>query len=75
MMTAEIITNRLKEHIPSAQIRATDMTGGGDHWQVRIRATEFKGKTLIQQHQMVYQALGELMKSQIHALSLDTGEA
>ena len=36
---------------PSADVRAVDMTGGGDHWQVSIKAEEFKGKSLVEQHQ------------------------
>lgn len=74
MVTANTIIERIKEKLTSADIKAKDLTGGGDHWQVTIRADEFKGKTLVQQHQMVYQALGELMKHEIHALALDTGE-
>lgn len=74
MVTAETIIKRIQEKIISAEVKAKDLTGGGDHWQVTVRAKEFKGKTLIQQHQMIYQALGELMHHQIHALSLDTAE-
>ena len=48
------------------------MTGGGDHWQVAIRAEEFSGKSMVEQHQMVYAALGDWMKKDIHALALDT---
>jgi stress-induced morphogen len=75
MTTAETIINRIKQSLPSATVKATDMTGGGDHWQVTIRAAEFRGKTLVEQHQLVYQALGEMMRREIHALSLDTREA
>jgi stress-induced morphogen len=74
MTTAEIIINRIKEQLPSAQIKAHDMTGGGDHWQLTIRASEFRGRSLIEQHQLVYKALGEMMREEIHALSLDTKE-
>lgn len=75
MVTAELIVSRLKAQLPSAQVTARDLTGGGDHWQVQIRALEFKGKSLVEQHQMVYRALGELMAGPIHALALDTKEA
>lgn len=75
MAEAETIISRIKQHIPSAEVRAQDLTGGGDHWQVVIRAKEFAGKSLIEQHQMVYKALGDMMKREIHALSLDTKEA
>lgn len=75
MAEAETIISRIKQHLPSADVRAKDLTGGGDHWQVVIRAKEFAGKSLIEQHQMVYKALGDMMKREIHALSLDTKEA
>ena len=48
------------------------MTGGGDHWNVSIVAKEFEGLNLVQQHQLVYKALGDLMKEDIHALALNT---
>jgi stress-induced morphogen len=75
MAEAETIISRIKEALPSAEVRAHDLTGGGDHWQVVIKAKEFAGKSLIEQHQMVYKALGDMMKREIHALSLDTREA
>ena len=75
MVTADIIVTKLRQDMPSAKITATDMTGGGDHWRVVISATEFKNKSLVEQHQMVYKALGDLMKQEIHALALDTREA
>ncbi len=74
MVTADTIVSKLREHMPSAKITATDMTGGGDHWRVVIKASEFKDKSLVEQHQMVYRALGDLMKKEIHALALDTQE-
>ena len=74
MVSADVIIDKLKAQMPSAQIKAVDMTGGGDHWQVTIRAAEFKGKTLVEQHQMVYRALGDMMSGPIHALALDTKE-
>lgn len=74
MVTSEIIVDRIKKQLPGAQVKANDMTGGGDHWQVTVRAPEFKGKSLVQQHQLIYQALGELMRQDIHALALDTKE-
>lgn len=77
-MAPDQIIERLKKTFPQAKIRAYDMTGGGDHWQVKIEDEAFRGKGLVEQHQMVYQALGEWMYREIHALSLDTkapGEA
>jgi stress-induced morphogen len=72
---AEDIIARIQESIPSAQIKAYDMTGGGDHWQLTIQAKEFNGLNLVEQHQLVYKALGEWMHGPIHALSLNTRAA
>lgn len=72
MVTAEQIETKIKEALPSAEVRALDMTGGGDHWQVSVRADEFDGKTMVEQHQLIYGALGDWMKGAIHALALDT---
>ena len=72
MVSEKDLIDRIVQHLPSANVKAYDMTGGGDHWQVRIEAQEFSGKTLIEQHQMIYKALGEWMDKDIHALSLDT---
>ena len=72
MVSEETIIERLLEALPSAKITANDLTGGGDHWRVKIVAEEFRSCSLIEQHQMVYRALGSLMDKEIHALSLDT---
>jgi stress-induced morphogen len=72
---AEDIISRIQQSIPSAQIKAYDMTGGGDHWQLTIQAKEFSGLNLVEQHQLVYKALGEWMHGPIHALSLNTRAA
>jgi stress-induced morphogen len=72
VVTAEQIIEKIKGALPSAEVKANDMTGGGDHWQVAIRAEEFSGKSMVEQHQMVYAALGDWMKKDIHALALDT---
>ena len=75
MVTAEVIIERIKSHLPTAEVKVRDLTGGGDHWSATIKAQEFRGKSLVEQHQMVYAALGELMRQEIHALALDTKEA
>jgi stress-induced morphogen len=72
MPTSDKIIEKIKAALPNATIKAVDLTGGGDHWQVTIRAEEFNGKSLVEQHQMVYRALGDMMKQEIHALALDT---
>lgn len=71
-MKADDIIQRIQASLPSAQVKAYDMTGGGDHWQLTIHASEFSGLSLIEQHQLVYKALGDWMHGPIHALSLNT---
>jgi len=60
----------LKEKFPDASIELSDMTGGGDHLQLEIASVQFKDKSPIQQHRMVYEALGDLMKGPVHALKI-----
>jgi stress-induced morphogen len=62
----------LQAAFPGAQIRLSDMTGGGDHWQLEIKAKEFSGASLVEQHKMIYSALGDLMKEKIHALAINS---
>lgn len=71
-MEAVNLKEILENAFPGAQISAQDLTGGGDHWNVNIVAKEFEGLSLVEQHQLVYKALGDLMKEEIHALALNT---
>ena len=72
-MTADDITQRIQAALPDAEVAVQDLTGGGDHWQVAIVSAAFEGKTRIQQHKMVYDAVGEAMDGiQIHALAIKT---
>ena len=71
-MQAKEIENKLLETFPDAEISLVDLTGGGDHWQCNIKSKAFADKTLVEQHQMVYKALGDWMKEKIHALALNT---
>ncbi len=57
---------------PDAAIELTDLTGTQDHYQARVVSSAFEGKSMIQQHQLVYGALGEAMQGRIHALALKT---
>lgn len=71
-MQAQQIEERLLLHFPNARVKVRDLTGGGDHWEVTITAQEFQGKSLVEQHQLVYKALGAWMRKEIHALALKT---
>ena len=59
----------IEQGLERAQV---EIEGDGQHFSAVIVCPDFSGKSRIQQHQMVYQALGERMKSQIHALSMRT---
>ena len=72
MMEPDRIREMLVAALPGADIDVKDLTGTKDHFQATVVAPQFQGKSLIEQHQMVYRALGERMKSDIHALALTT---
>jgi len=71
MTTPEEIRRAIEAALPGARTEVADTTGAGDHFDVQVKAVAFAGKTLVEQHQLVYQALGGLMP-RIHALSLRT---
>jgi stress-induced morphogen len=50
----------------------TDLAGDGDHWAAKVTAPQFEGKSRVQQHKMVYEALGGKMGGVLHALQLTT---
>lgn len=63
----------IKASLPGAQVNVEDLTGGGDHYQVTVVSEDFEGRSLVQQHQLVYGAVREAMSSEaIHALALKT---
>ena len=71
-MSAGEIEQMIKEAIPDAVVRIDDLRGDGDHYAASISSNEFKGKTRVQQHQMVYAALKGKMGGELHALALTT---
>jgi len=71
-MDAGAIESLIKESIPDAQVTIQDLAGDGDHYAARVVSAAFKGKSRVQQHQMVYKALRGRMGDQLHALALQT---
>ena len=71
-MDAGEIERLIKQGIPDAQIAIEDLRGDGDHYAATVVSASFIGKTRVQQHQMVYQALKGRMGEQLHALALQT---
>ncbi|MEO0410031.1 MAG: BolA family transcriptional regulator [Cyanobacteria bacterium P01_A01_bin.135] len=73
MVTPEQVETMIKSGLPDAEVSVQDLTGGSDHYQVTVVSSAFEGKSLIQQHQMVYRAVNQAMSTEaIHALSLKT---
>jgi stress-induced morphogen len=66
------IKQRIESSIPGARADVEDYTGGGDHFRATVTASAFAGRTRIEQHRLVYDALGADIGGPIHALSLKT---
>jgi stress-induced morphogen len=71
-MNADEIEALICEGIPGARVIIEDLRGDGDHYAAHVISAAFKGKSRLQQHQMVYQALGGRMGNALHALALQT---
>ena len=72
MPSPDAVRQRLLATFPDARVEVTDLTGTQDHFQALVVTPAFQGKTRIEQHKMVYAALGDLMNGPIHALALTT---
>jgi len=66
------IEKLLKDAFPDADVTMTALADDNDHWAATVTSSAFKGKTRVQQHQMVYAALQGRMGGVLHALSLTT---
>jgi stress-induced morphogen len=72
-MDANQIEKLIREGIPDAEVTIQDLAGDGDHYKATVIAASFRGKSRVQQHQLVYQALKGEMGGKLHALALQTG--
>ncbi|MBE9139224.1 BolA family transcriptional regulator [Nodosilinea sp. LEGE 07088] len=73
MITPDQVSTMIQAGLPDAKVEVQDLTGGGDHYQVVVVSSQFAGRSLVQQHQLVYGAVREAMSSEaIHALALKT---
>ena len=77
----ELIKNKIKDQINISEIEIIDQSAdhanhpgnsGGGHYKALIISNDFNDKTLVERHQMIYKALGELMTNEIHAFSMKT---
>ena len=71
-MDAREIETMIKDKLPDAQVTIEDLRGDGDHYAATVVSSAFKGKSRVQQHQIVYEALQGNMGTQLHALALQT---
>ncbi|MEL6382744.1 MAG: BolA family transcriptional regulator [Cyanobacteria bacterium J06626_18] len=73
MVTQEQIVTMIQVEMPDAEVQVNDLTGGGDHFEVTVVSSQFAGRSLVQQHQLVYKSVQQAMSSEaIHALALKT---
>jgi stress-induced morphogen len=73
MVEEQDLEERIRQGVGDvSHIAVNDLTGTKDHWEAVIVSDAFSGKSPIEQHQMVYAALGELMAGPVHALALKT---
>jgi stress-induced morphogen len=71
-MNANEIERLIKDALPDAQVTIRDLAGDGDHFAATVISAAFKGKSRVQQHQIVYNALKGQMGGVLHALALQT---
>jgi stress-induced morphogen len=71
-MKAEEIERFIKDAFPDADVTISDLAGDDNHWSAVVTSSAFKGKSRVQQHQMVYAALKGNMGGVLHALQLQT---
>lgn len=72
-MDVNEIERLIKSRIPDADVTIRDLAGDGDHYAATVLAESFRGKSRVQQHQIVYEALKAEMGGKLHALALQTG--
>jgi stress-induced morphogen len=71
-MTARDIETLIKQALPDAEVVIRDLAGDGNHYAAEVVSSAFRGKTRVQQHKLVYDALKGNMGGVLHALALQT---
>jgi acid stress-induced BolA-like protein IbaG/YrbA len=69
MVTPESVKRGIEAGLACEHV---EVLGDGQHFQAVVVSAEFKGRSRVQRHQLVYAALGERMREEIHALSMQT---
>lgn len=73
MLDPEMIRARIAAALPGAEVDVRDLTGTGDHFEARVVSDQFEGKSMIEQHQLIYAPLDDVLKTGVlHALALKT---
>ena len=72
-MSAGQLEQMIRQALPDSQVEITDLRGDGDHYAAHVVSAAFAGKSRVEQHKMVYDALKGGMGDELHALALQTG--
>jgi stress-induced morphogen len=72
-MSASEIERRIKAAIPDAKVEIQDLAGDDDHYRATVISEAFRGKSRVQQHQMINAAFGKDLGTTLHSLTLQTG--
>ena len=70
----EEIRSLIKKALPDAEIKIEDLAGDDNHYSATIKSKAFSGQSVLEQHKIVYKALGTKMGNELHALALNTKE-
>ncbi|UCH09522.1 MAG: BolA/IbaG family iron-sulfur metabolism protein [Fidelibacterota bacterium] len=71
-MTAMEVQTLIEEHLTDAHVQVSDTRGNGSHFKAVVISPHFRGKSLVEQHRMVYKACNDYLKREIHALQIET---
>lgn len=71
-MRVDELERLLRSHFAEGEVRVWDMTGTSDHFQIEVRSELFRGKSLVEQHRLVHEALGSHLEGAIHAVKIKT---
>ena len=73
-MDLKDIKKHIKEALPDANVEIQDLAGDGNHYSATVTSSQFKNKSKIEQHKMVYNSLKGKMGNELHALAIKTKE-
>ena len=71
MIAASELVKLIQAALPGAEVLPVDLTGGQDHWKVRVRSEKFRGLSTLERHRLVNGALVEALKGPLHAIQIE----